>query len=277
MASTAAWLCLGLGGFCLSWASILVKWCALPPLAVAAWRLSLAAGLMSLWPEARKTCPLPFPTLALGGLLLAIHFASWIASLSLLPVYLSVCLVTTSPLWVALATREHHGSRLPLLLAFSGTLLLSAQSLGGPVPIQPLGLLLAILGAWAMAAYLLWARAHQPAAGEPGYALRVYAVAALILMLGASLICVPLGGYQSGQWMCLLGMALIPQTMGHTLLLMAVRYGSASWASLSILLEPVGSTLLAVLLLHEPLGATQGLGMSLTLMGLLGIARGQRP
>ena len=272
MRSWTAWLSLGLGGFCLSWASILVKWCHLPPLAVAPWRLTLASLLMFLWPQARRPSGLPPRVVLVGGLLLAVHFATWIASLDLLPVYLSVCLVTTSPLWVALFSREP--TSLPALaLAFAGSVLLSVQSLRVDVQVQPLGVALALLGAWSMAGYLLWARAHQPQAGQPAYALRVYATAAALLLSVALLGGIPLWGYSSWQWGCLLGLALIPQLLGHTLLLLAVRYGSANWASLSILLEPVGSTGLAVWLLGEHLQPLQGLGLALTLTGLLGLTR----
>lgn len=242
----------------------------MPPLAVAAWRLTLASLLMGLWPGARQPVELPARVVWLGGVLLAVHFASWIASLQMLPVYLSVCLVTTSPLWVALFSREAT-SPPALLLAFAGTVLISFQGLQTVRGVQPLGLFLALLGAFCMAGYLLWARRHQPAAGQTGYALRVYACAASLLMGGAVASSTPLWGYTPWQWGCLLGMALVPQLLGHTLLLLAVRHGSANWAALSILLEPVGSTLLAIWLLHEQIAGIQWLGLAMTLGGLAGL------
>lgn len=232
----------------------------------------LASLIMSLWPAARRSCSLRPRVVVVGGLLLAVHFGTWIASLSLLPVYLSVTLVTTSPLWVALFARErtHPGA---LLLASLGTVLLSGHSLKVDAEVQPLGVVLAMLGAWSMTGYLLWARSHQPEAGQPGYALRVYSTAALALLL-VSLGCgTPMGGYTGEQWLCLLGLAVIPQVLGHTFLLLAVRFGSAGWASLTILLEPVGSILLAVGLLGEQLVGLQKVGLLLTLAGLAGLTR----
>lgn len=272
MRSKTAWLALGLGGFCLSWASILVKWCHLPPLAVASWRLLLASLIMSLWPAARRSCALPARVIVVGGLLLAVHFGTWIASLSLLPVYLSVTLVTTSPLWVALFARERT-SPAALLLAFLGTILLSGHSLRVDSQVEPLGVVLAMLGAWSMTGYLLWARSHQPQAGEPGYALRVYFTAALALLSVSLVSGTAMSGYTGEQWLCLFGLAVIPQVLGHTFLLLAVRFGSAGWASLTILLEPVGSILLAVWLLGEHLVGLQVAGLILTLAGLAGLTR----
>ncbi|MBX3168871.1 MAG: DMT family transporter [Candidatus Eremiobacteraeota bacterium] len=249
-----------------------MKWCHLPPLAVASWRLLLASFIMALWPAARRSCQLPGRAVLVGGLLLAIHFGTWIASLSLLPVYLSVTLVTTSPLWVALCAGERT-SPPALLLAFLGTVLLSGHSLRVDAQVQPLGVVLALLGAWSMTGYLLWARAHQPQAGQPAYALRVYATAALVLLSLSLASGTTMNGYTREQWLCLLGLAVVPQVLGHTFLLLAVRFGSAGWASLTILLEPVGSILLAVWLLEEQLVGLQVMGLLLTLAGLAGLTR----
>lgn len=274
-----AWFCVGLGGFCLSWASIFVKWCDLPPLTIAAWRLTLATVLMLAWPSARQSNPLPARVVALGGILLSLHFATWLASLKELPVYLSVTLVTTSPLWVAAGSRLLFRERLPwlpLMVAFSGTLLLSSHSFQLDQSVSVLGVALALLGAWSMAGYLLWARAHQPQAGSTSYAIRVYACSAVILGLMAVYTGSPLWGFRSDQWLWLVLLALIPQLCGHTLLLLAVRLGSANSASLSILLEPVGSIILAVWLLGEKLSSPQFIGVFLTLIGLVGLLKAAR-
>ncbi len=239
---------------------------------MASWRLLLASLILSFWPAARRPCHLPWRVVLVGGLLLGVHFGTWIASLSLLPVYLSVTLVTTSPLWVALFARERT-SPPALVLAFLGTVLLSGHSLRVDAQVQPLGVLLALVGAWSMTGYLLWARNHQPEAGHPAYALRVYATAALALLTVALASGTPMSGYTGEQWLCLLGLAVVPQLLGHTFLLLAVRFGSAGWASLTILLEPVGSILLAVWLLGEQLVAVQVTGLLLTLVGLAGLTR----
>lgn len=214
-----------------------------------------------------------------GGSLLALHFVTWLASLKLLPVYLSVTLVTTSPLWVALGSRwlfEERLNILPLSLALVGTLLLSTGSAPAGEVHSWSGVLLALTGAWSMSAYLLWARAHPQSAGTLSYALRVYAVAALLLIALATLTGKPLWGFEPRQWLWLGMLALIPQVFGHTLLLLAVRYGSANSAAQSILLEPVGSMALAVWLLQERLSLQEAVGAFLILIGLAGLLRAPR-
>lgn len=235
---------------------------------------------MSLWPSARARLSLPWWRVGVGGALLALHFASWIYSLSLLPVFLSVTLVTTSPLWVELGAlalwKEHLSLRrwLALGVAFAGSVLLGWHGrTGGSSHLA--GIALALVGAWSMAGYLLWARVNQPAAGAVNYAWRVYCVAALLLLVASLAGGVALGPYPADQWALLGGMAIVPQVLGHTLLLLAVRHGSASLASLTILLEPVGSILLAATLLGESLLPLQWLGVGVTLSGLL--ARASAP
>ena len=64
-----------------------------------------------------------------AGLFLAAHFAAWLPSLSMTTVAASIALVTTTPIWTALAARI-SGVRLPaavwwgLLLAFAGVVLI---------------------------------------------------------------------------------------------------------------------------------------------------------
>lgn len=79
---------------------------------------------------------------AASGLLLAIHFATWIASLEYTSVLISVVLVGTSPLWSALfevvflRTRLHRYVVIGLLVAFTGGLLISLAG-GRTAPKRP--------------------------------------------------------------------------------------------------------------------------------------------
>ena len=80
----------------------------LPSLLIAAGRLTISALLLTPFVLIRHRAPLRELgrrdlTLAAGaGLFLALHFATWIASLEYTSVLISVVLVSTGPLWVAL-------------------------------------------------------------------------------------------------------------------------------------------------------------------------------
>jgi len=268
-----------LGGIvAISWASIFIRWCSAPALAVAAWRLTLAALLWNLlrpraWTRLRRA-ELPWATAAAA--LLAFHFGSWIISLGLTSVTSSVVLVTTSPLFVALGAASWLGERIPsrfwpaLLLASAGAVLVGlGESPGGsPGSNPPLGNALALAGAVAMAGYLLLGRRLDRL--ETGdYVTVVYGGAAVFLLLACWVTRTPLTGFPAQDWLWLALLALIPQGIGHTLLNWAMRRAPARLVSLAILGEPLGTSLLAVALLNEVPSALQLTGAALILGGLV--------
>jgi hypothetical protein len=105
-------LVLLVGVLAVSTASIFIRFAQseVPSLVIATYRLALAGLLLApaaLWRGKQAQPPLaPAENrqVLLAGLLLAFHFASWIASLELTSVVNSVVLVTTAPLWVAAAS-----------------------------------------------------------------------------------------------------------------------------------------------------------------------------
>ena len=67
-----------------------------------------------------------------------------------------------------------------------------------------------------------------------------------MLLLGA-----PLVAFPQSSWLAIVALALGPQLIGHNGLNYAVRYVPASTVGAVTLLEPLGATLLAGLLLAE--------------------------
>src|SRR5262249_55507781 len=88
-----------------------VRWAApAPALAIAALRVGLASLLLLAagWRELgalRAIAPRDRPMIALAGVLLAVHFGSWVASLSFTSTAASVALVCTNPIFAALFGR----------------------------------------------------------------------------------------------------------------------------------------------------------------------------
>lgn len=270
------WALLG-GILAISWASIFIRWCAAPALSVAAWRLLLAALVWNLlrpgaWGKVRRS-EVGWAAGAAG--FLALHFGSWISSLTLTSVTSSVVLVTTSPLFVALGGALWLREPIPrrfwpaLLLASAGAVLVGVgETHGGSPGSHPAaGNALALLGAVAMAGYLLIGR--RLARLETGdYVAVVYGGAAGFLVLSCLATGAPLTGFRSQDWLWLALLALIPQGIGHTLLNWAMRRAPARLVSLAILGEPLGTSLLAVVLLNEVPGRLQVAGAGLILLGL---------
>ena len=96
---------LGLAVLCVSTGAILVRYADAPALAVSFHRVFLASVLLA--PFAQRAARRSWPALNRGqrlallgsGLALALHFATWIASLSFTSVAVSVLLVHTAPVF----------------------------------------------------------------------------------------------------------------------------------------------------------------------------------
>ena len=101
------------GIFAVSTASILIRLAldeGVPALVVAAYRLTFATLILTPMVLRSRTAELRGLTRSdwlwalASGVFLALHFATWISSLDYTTVTSSVVLVTTGPIWVALAS-----------------------------------------------------------------------------------------------------------------------------------------------------------------------------
>ena len=105
------YLVLGLGVFTVSWAAIFIRIAAAPALVTGASRLTLASLILTpltLWRngrELRQISRADLRMLILSGVLLGLHFATWISSLTYTSVASSVVLVSTSALFTGVIVR----------------------------------------------------------------------------------------------------------------------------------------------------------------------------
>ncbi len=263
----------------ISLAAIFIRLADAPGVVIALYRMVLASLVMApLAVRGLRRTPLDgrsaLLTLA-AGVLLGIHFATWITSLNLTSVAASVTLVTTSPLWVALFAWLFTG-RAPsfsvligVVLAVGGAAVIGFGDLGGgTAPL--LGDALALIGAASAAGYLLLGRTVQRSGvGLDAYAGVAYAVAALVLLPLPALLALPYTGYPvtSLAWIALL--ALVPQLVGHNGINYAMRHLDPTLVATTTLLEPVGSTLLALAVFGEVPSALTLVGAAVLLAGVV--------
>jgi drug/metabolite transporter (DMT)-like permease len=260
-------------------------------LVIAAGRLALATLALAPLALARHREALRALTrhdlaLALGaGVLLAIHFASWIASLAMTTVLLSVVLVTTTPLWVALLSpfvlheRLARGAALGLLLAVAGGALMA---LGGrPERATDAGAAanawrggaLALLGALAMAGYLLVGRRLRARMALVPYVFVVYGAAAIVLAAAVAVTGRRVTGLDASTWGWIALLALVPQLIGHTTFNWALRHLRATPVAVVLFGEPVGAAVLAWFVLGETPAAFRIAGALVVLAGVFLAAR----
>lgn len=260
--SRILWTLLLIGILSISCASIFIRLADAPPLAIAAYRVGIATVLIAPYylhrrgrSEDRWDSGILRLTL-LSGIFLALHFTFWIKSLQMTSVASAATLCNTTPLFTALFSRAFLGERLPsrviagIMLAFGGGVflagtdfLLTSQALWGD--------LLALAGAVMAAGYFLAGRAVRPYLSLPAYTAAVYGVAALVLLACSMATGTALSGFSAKTYLFLVLLAVIPQLVGHTTFNWVLRFLSPTVVAILVLGEPIGATLLAWLILGE--------------------------
>lgn len=227
-----------------------------------------------------------------SGLFLAIHFASWITSLAFTSVASSVVLVSTVPIWVALLSplliKEPVGrwTLVGLTIATLGTFLIAmndACSFEARWVCPPLsefvqgqafwGDLLALVGAWAGAGYVLIGRQVRAKVSVIVYIFIVYSIAGIFVTLSTLGTGQTMTGFSPATYIWLLLLAVGPQLIGHSTVNWALGYLPATFVAITMLGEPIGSILLAYFLLSETPSLIKITGAILILGGIIMASR----
>lgn len=269
-----------LGITAVSFASILIRWCAAPALAIAFYRLLFASLFFAVFtgkPAMQEWRAMPRSALKLGvisGLGLAAHFATWVTSLFYTTVANSVVLVSTSPIFVALGARFilREPTRpllfVGLVIAVVGAAIITlADTDAGRDSLK--GDLLALAGAISVSVYFLAGRILRQRLSTSAYVGMSYTTAAFVLFCAALLLNVPLIGFSAQVFGMFVLIALVPQVIGHTSFNWALKHLSAPAVSVLLLGEPIGASLLAYFLLDEKIGWWTFVGGVVTLLGVM--------
>lgn len=256
-ASWLPWALLAVGVGAASVSAILVRYAdGADPLALSFWRC--AAGAAALLPFAtrglRKAGGTGLRLPVVAGVFLALHFATWMSSVNLTTVAASVLLVSTTPVFVAIAAFFLFKERLPavagagILLATGGAAAVGGGSLEGS---SLDGNLLAVAGAATVAGYVMATEAARRTLGILEYAVATYAAAGAVLLVVCVVAGVDLAGYPAGTWWAIAGLVAGPQLLGHTLINLTLSDIDATTVSVAVMAEPVIATALAFLLFDE--------------------------
>jgi len=215
---------------------------------------------------------------SLAGIALAVHFAAWFESLAWTSVAASVTLVQSQPLFVAvgawLLLKERPSLRIVvgILVAVTGMVAMALGDLLTGVLVGPdplLGNTLALVGAVMAAGYVLAGRSLRQRVSVVPYVVIVYGVCAAVLLGIVLAQGAPLTGYPPREWLLFAGLAVGPGLLGHTLINWALAHLRSSVVSVSLLGEPVGASILALVLLAEVPTAFTVVGGTVVLVGIV--------
>jgi drug/metabolite transporter (DMT)-like permease len=264
-----------------STASILIRWTDAPPLAIASYRMSISVIILAPFfvrnkgiEKLKEQGVRQLFNLLVIGVILAIHFASWITSLSLTSVASSVIFVHIDPIFVAIISHLFLGDKLTrrttfgILISFIGISIIAMGDAGAGTS-NVLGDLLALIGGVMLGLYILGGRIYRKNLDLTSYVTPVYSVAAISLILMSLVTGTKLVNYSLSTYRSFFLIALIPMIFGHTLYNWSLRYLSAPVVSLSLLGEPIGASILAYLFLGEIPTHFTILGGIITLAGIL--------
>jgi drug/metabolite transporter (DMT)-like permease len=278
-----------------SFAGPLVQLSSSDPVAIAVWRLGFSLLIVGAflvwtgeWRDWRKINRGELALAAVGGVLLALHFWAWNASIHLTTIAASVTLVSLQPAVVgvisAVALREAPSKRqmLGIGVAIAGALVIAAPDFDAgvaPAGNRPLlGNLLATSAAVTAAIYYTIGRRLRRTLGIWAYVGIVYTAAFLTLLAIALSRDVTLAAESRREIAIFVGLAIGPMLIGHTGMNWALKYLPAYVVNLTVLGEPVGATLLGALIpaIRQIPTANTLIGGAIVLAGVI-VAAGGAP
>jgi len=273
----------GIAVFVTSWASILIRLCGDTSAIVISfyrlWWASIFLGLISLM-RAEGGHKVSFLKLGrrlwllpVAGLMLALHFVTWIASLQLTTVAQSLVLESTHPVfalflapWV-LKERITGRALLSVLITLVGVLAIA----GVDFRFQPaylIGDALALSSALFLTFYLFIARSLGHVVGISVYLAIVYGSAAVVLLIPVGFGTLPLTQYPVAVHLYMLLLAAGPTAIGHSLINWATRFIPVYRINLMMLGELVFASIWAFTLFSEFPGVSFFVGAPFVLTGI---------
>jgi drug/metabolite transporter (DMT)-like permease len=258
-----------------------------PPLAIAFWRNAFATMVIAPTAVTRQGVELRALTgrrlglVLASGAVLALHFGTWVTSLTLTSVASATAIVCLQLAWVVcwqLLRGERFGGKVVagLGLAFAGVLVVS----GVDLTLSPRALAgdgLALVGGMAAAAYTVIGSRARQSASTTTYTFVCYGSCALVLAVACLATGQRLGGYPPGQWGLLLLITATAQLLGHSVFNHLVATTGPLLVSLALLLEVPGAALLAAFIVDQMPPVTAVAGLAVMLAGMTLVVLNQLP
>jgi drug/metabolite transporter (DMT)-like permease len=261
----------------ISFSAIFVKWSDAPASILSMYRMWLASILMLpiVWKkrsEFKHIVKKDWFFLFFSGFFLALHFVLWFGSLKLTTVASSTIILALQPIvslvggFFLFKERTSLSALMTMGIAIIGAMMIGWGDFGLSQD-AIMGDLLSFFSVIAVVGYLLIGQSIVKKISHWLYSFCVFFSASIILTIYNVSTGVSLSGYPAKEWGIFLLLATVP-TVSHVINNWLLKYVNATTISMSILGEPVGATILAVILLNERLVNWQIAGGLLVLLGV---------
>jgi len=257
-----AYFALTVGIFAISTSAILIRWSSSEPLVIGSYRQTFATFLFLpflIKDRFREAVSLKFKDiieLVVIGLILGAHFGFWISSVKATSVAASVLLGTCHIVyvsiigWLVFGESLNKNGILGTLLALSGIIILfGGDLLQDPGNFQ--GNFLAFISGILAGLYYLGGRKHRKKISLPTYAFIVYLSSAVAMWIVVLIQGLEYQKISNSEFQLFFLMALVPTLLGHTMQNWALAFLPAYVISITLLVEPIGSGILAWLIFDE--------------------------
>lgn len=212
-------------------------------------------------------------SIILSGLLLAVHYTMWFESLRFTSVSSSTVLVSMQPLfslvWGFLFLKEkvRVSAVVGCLIAIAGSAVIG----WGDFSVSSAALFgdfLALSSAGVISLYFLIGQVTRKNTGVIAYSVLSYFSSAAFLLVYTLADGNTLSGYPALTWCSFLGLAFVSTIGGQFVFNLLLKDISATMVSMGILGEPVGTCILAFLILKEMIAPGQFVGIVIIMAGL---------
>jgi drug/metabolite transporter (DMT)-like permease len=262
----------------ISFAAIFVKWSEAPASILSMYRMYLACVLLlpMVYMKRREFIKLSrreWLFLFIAGVFLALHFALWFESLKLTTVASSTIILSLQPIVALLGgfliykERTSISTLITIGISIIGVVIIGWGDFGLSSKSVIIGDILSFLSVLAIVGYLLIGQNKVKQISHWTYSFCVFFFAALILNIYNLLVGIPIGGYDTREWGIFILLAIFP-TIAHVIYNYLLNYVNTTTISMSILGEPVGAIILAIILLDEPIVGLQIVGGFFVLLGV---------
>ncbi|MGQ9461319.1 MAG: DMT family transporter [Candidatus Bathyarchaeaceae archaeon] len=216
--------------------------------------------------------------LSVLAIFLGLHMLLYISAVKNTTILSATVLVNTAPIFSMLISSFHFNlkpSRLAVIglaISFLGAGLIGYAHVSTSLLINLMGDLQALLAAIAEALYLSYGREIRSKMPLFPQVIPIYLISALIIGFPCVLAGIPITlPNQPHLILLLLGFGILPTTLGHTLYYSSLSNLKSFETATLALLEPIGATLLGIVLFAEIPGALFVLGAILVLSGIISV------